>query len=136
METIDLKDDIIVFYMTAENFPEGIQQTFDTLTETVPDAQERTYFGISNGAPNGKIVYKAAIQAHSEEKVPAGCSVQTIHKGRYRAITITDWRNHMNSFSEAFMTLLKDPDMDTTHPCVEWYHENESVRCMIRLRSL
>lgn len=132
MENYSLENDLKVFCVKARSFPDGIKQAFLTLEEMLPTTDGRIFFGLSY-MEDGVIVYKAAVlEAYEGEGEENGCETFTIKKGEYLTETITDWRKKAERIGYAFETLLADPRLDTTFPCVEWYRDPD-VMCMIRI---
>ena len=133
METINLSNDIKVFYITATSFPEGILEAHQKLHALVPFSTERKYFGISR-PEDGVIVYKAA----AEELTPGegeklDCETMVLKKGNYISIVINDYMKDIPSIQKTFKELLDYPGIDPKGYCVEWYISDKDVRCMIRL---
>jgi hypothetical protein len=132
MENYSLKNDLKVFCVTAKSFPDGILQAFLTLEKMLPSIEDRTFFGLSY-MKDGTIVYKAAVlESYEGEGEKNGCETFTIKKGEYLTETIVNWRESIERIGYAFETLLADPRLDTTFPCVEWYKDPD-VMCMIRM---
>lgn len=132
METITLENDIKVFYITAESFPEGIGDAYKKLGELIP-LSGRKIFGISR-PENGVIVYKAAAEETVEgEAEKLNCDTMIIKKGTYICQTITDFMKDIPAIGETFRKLITNPDVDPEGYCVEWYFNPDDVKCMVRL---
>ncbi len=135
MKTINFENDIKVFYVEAESFPEGIEAAHKKLHELVPFSDKRKFFGISR-PENGRIVYRAGV-----EEVVAGeaerlnCKIMILEKGKYISVTIEDYMKHIEGIGMAFEELLSFPGIDQQGYCVEWYFNDKDVRCMVRLAS-
>jgi hypothetical protein len=134
METTKLDNDITIFYVTAGSFPSGIMDSHQKLHSMVPFSPGRKYFGISR-PENGVIVYRAG----TEELQPGegkkfGCETLVIKKGNYISETISNYQENIESISETFQELLKNPAIDPQGYCVEWYTSPTEVKCMIRLK--
>jgi hypothetical protein len=135
MKTINFENDIKVFYVEAESFPEGIEAAHKKLHELVPFSDKRKFFGISR-PENGRIVYRAGV-----EEVVAGeaerlnCKTMILEKGKYISVTIEDYMKHIEGIGMAFEELLSFPGIDQQGYCVEWYFNDKDVRCMVRLAS-
>lgn len=134
METLNLKNDIIVHYVEASSFPEGVLKAHQQLHGFVQHSVQRKYFGISWIGQNGDIVYKAA----AEELYPGEFSehllpIFTIKQGSYIFIDIKDFMQDVDGIGKAFQILLQEKNIDPQGACVEWYLEDDSTcRCMIR----
>jgi hypothetical protein len=57
----------------------------------------------------------------------------TVKKGTYIAETLSDWRGREHVFGETFQKLCADPRLDPKGYCVEDYHHNGDVTCMVRI---
>lgn len=133
MEMIVIELDIKVLYVTAASFPEGIQGAHERLHEIIPYSKERRYFGLSR-PENGVIVYRAAAEQFEQEQ-DFNCEALIIKKGKYRSITVANYKNDPQKITKAFNELISYPDIDPNGYCVEWYQGDEDLKCMVRLKS-
>ena len=137
METVTIENDIKVMYVTAEDFPKGIPDTYNKLHNLIPDVSTRKYFGISHPAPNGKIIYKAAAEELEDgEAEKYSLESFTIKAGKFVCIDI---KNHMQDetcIGTAFQQLIHQPGIDPKGYCLEWYlnYTDPDVRCMVGLK--
>jgi hypothetical protein len=134
MEKYNWEKDVQLFCFMAKSFPEGIQEAFDTVEKNVPDCDKRDWYGISYMNERGEIVYKAAVNKLSEDEQHEFESF-TIPKGVYLSKNISNWMKDPTVIGEAFKTLLADPRLDTSFPCVEWYHTSDDVLCLVKIVS-
>lgn len=132
METFILNEDIKVFTMTAESFPEGILESHQKLHAIVPFSTDRRYFGVSR-PENSVITYKAAAEELEGEEGKYELDSLIIKKGRYISLVISGYMKDEQAIAKAFEKLLAYPDIDPDGYCVEWYISDDDVRCMIRL---
>lgn len=132
METFILNEDIKVFTMTAESFPEGILESHQKLHAIVPFSTDRRYFGVSR-PENSVITYKAAAEELEGEEGKYELDPLIIKKGRYISLVISGYMKDEQAIAKAFEKLLEYPDIDPDGYCVEWYISDDDVRCMIRL---
>jgi len=133
METITLENDIKVFCVTADSFPEGIMEAYKKLNEKIPLSSVKRIFGLSR-PENGIIVYKAAAEVNDTgeaEKIISDTLV--IKKGNYISRTIHDYMKDLPAIGIAFKELLTNPGIDPEGYCVEWYVSEKDVKCMVRL---
>ena len=133
METITLENDIKVFCVTADSFPEGIMEAYKKLNEKIPLSSVKRIFGLSR-PENGNIVYKAAAEVNDTseaEKIISDTLV--IKKGNYISFTIYDYMKDLHAIGKAFKELLSNTGIDPEGYCVEWYVSEKDVKCMIRL---
>lgn len=135
MEKYNLQEDVKVYCTTAKSFPHGIQEAFITL-EKLLSKEGRTFYGVSYKSTEGFLIYKAAVSESFEgEAEKYGFESLTIRKGEYLIETIIDWRKKIETIGMTFKTLLADPRLDRTSPCVEWYKSDNEVMCMVKLNS-
>ena len=96
MEKFELDNDIKVVYVQATSFPEGIQAAFEQLESKLPSIDKRTFYGISWGGENGKIIYRAAAtQLPDEDEKQFGLGTFTIKKGTYISELIHDFMKNI-----------------------------------------
>ena len=135
MEKYNLEEDIKVYCTSAKSFPDGIQEAFITL-EQMLSKEGRTFYGVSYKSADGFLIYKAAVSESFEgEAEKYGFESFTISKGEYLIETIIDWRKKTETIGSVFQTLLADPRLDRTSPCVEWYKSDKEVMCMVKIHS-
>ncbi len=133
METITLENDIKVFYVTAESFPEGIMEAYNKLNEKIPLSAVKRIFGISR-PENGIIVYKAGAEVNDTIKAEKIINdTLVIKKGNYICSTILDYKKDLSSIGRVFKELLLNPGIDPEGYCLEWYVSENEVKCMVRL---
>lgn len=134
METITIDKDISVFYIRATSFPEGIVKAQEQLHALLASAPGRTYFGISRPEKGGTIVYKAgAEELEPGEAKKFHLETMTIKKGTYHCITVKNYTADPSLIKKAFDTILHQPGLDPNGYCIEWYLDEQDVRCMVRL---
>lgn len=133
METIFFDTDIIVMYVEASSFPDGVLAAHQKLHSMIPYSTERKYLGISR-PENGTIIYEAGaeeISAGEAEKL--NLNTITLAKGKYASISIHDYMKDIPSIGNAFTQLTALPNIDPQGYCVEWYVNDKDVKCMVRL---
>jgi hypothetical protein len=135
METIELKNDIKVFCVTADSYPEGIMDAHQRLHKLVPFQADRNYFGVSRPENGGDIVYRACAEEKTEgEAQRYNCNTLVLEKGKYISIVVNDFDKNPHLIAHAFQELLAYPGIDPEGYCVEWYsNKMNSVKCMVRL---
>jgi len=139
LENFKLENDIHLFCVRADSFPAGIKAAQEKLAATLKPGGKRNYFGVSY-LYDDKILYMAAAELKSVEKVPADCETYTLLKGNYISIYIEDFAKDTTRINQAFKTLLNDPRIDENGCCAECYlpegadhNAAKNVRCMVRL---
>lgn len=133
METVVVEKDIKVYCITSKSFPDGILDAHQKLHAMLP-SKERRFFGISR-PENGVIIYKAAAEVLESDKVEHfDCESFIIKKGHYRCITVLNYMEDHQGIGKAFSELISAPDIDPNGFCIEYYYNNEDVKCMVRLK--
>lgn len=134
METFTLDNDIKVFYITATSFPDGIMDAHQKLHVLVPFSTQRKYFGISRPENGHDIIYRAATEeTYPGEAETYHCETLILKKGSYISTTLHDYMKDLSIIGRTFDELLTHPDIDPNGYCVEWYLNQQDVKCMIRL---
>lgn len=132
MEEYILKDDIKVFYVTAESFPDGIMSAHQKLHSLLPSTKDRNFFGISYPDKNHTIIYKAAVEeSYDGEAEKYGCETFVIRKGTYISEMISGWQNDPVIISKTFQQLLSNAHIDKNGYCLEVYLGENEMRCMV-----
>ncbi|MEO6330712.1 MAG: hypothetical protein ABIO55_17390 [Ginsengibacter sp.] len=125
--------DIKVFGTQVKTFPEGIGEAFDALIKMLTAEKNRTYYGISEFAKDGSILYYAAAEEiFAGEGKKYDCDTYTIEKGEYLTETINDWRKKTDCIKDVFGEIMQDSQADKSRPCVEWYKTNDEMLCMVK----
>jgi hypothetical protein len=136
MKKHELTSDIVVLYLAADSFPEGIQPAFDKLEDRLSSKNNRTFFGISWPDQQGKIHYKAcAEEKYDGEGKIYGLDTFTIKKGTYISELLVDYKTNLPLIGTTFRQLLHHPELDTNSYCLEWYKGND-VLCLVKLDPL
>jgi hypothetical protein len=134
MEKYELERDILVFCVRAKSYPDGIAQAHEQLHKLVPFSPKRNYFGISR-PENGTIVYRAGAEELTEGEISKFRMEEfVLPKGEYIFKEVQDYRKDIPAIGCAFKELLKDSRIDPQGCCVEWYLNERTCRCMVRLQ--
>lgn len=135
MERFQLEKDIPIMCITADSFPDGVLTAHQKLHGMFTSKEGRKYFGVSR--PEGEtIIYKAGAEETSEgESQRLGLEKIVLKKGTYISSVIEDFMEHTEEIGKTFQQLLTEPDLDPNGYCVEWYINDNDVRCMVRLES-
>ncbi|MBS1635779.1 MAG: transcriptional regulator [Bacteroidetes bacterium] len=133
METYPIKDNITICFVTATSFPQGIEAAHQKLHSIIPFTEKRRYFGISR-PEQGTIIYKAAAEILPNETITDFKLEQgIIARGNYICLDLKDYPQHMEEIGTTFARLTSQPGIDPQGYCVEWYTNQQDMRCMIRL---
>jgi hypothetical protein len=134
MEHYELAQDIKVYCVRSESFPEGVLTAHQELHKLVPYSSDRKYFGLSR-PKMGIINYSAAAEElHEGELSSLKLQDHIIPKGKYHSITIHNFMEDISAIGKAFEQLVSMPDIDPDGYCVEWYLSDKDVRCMVKIR--
>ncbi len=134
MEIYHLDRDIPIFCIPAESFPLGILPAHEKLHALIPFSPERNYFGISHPDRTGTIIYKAAAEEiKSGEATRLNLESMTLKKGRYLSLFIRNFHEDIQKIGRAFRQMIVDPRIDPRGFCIEWYLNEQDVRCMVKL---
>lgn len=136
MDNYTIDNNIRTICVTAESFPDGINEAHQKLQAMLAPIDRRQFFGISWMDSTGEIIYKAAA---SEMRPGEAESLQaetfTIKEGPYNSFYITDYRNNLDSIKKAFDLLTAEHETDPNGYCLEWYINEKDVKCLVPLRS-
>jgi predicted transcriptional regulator YdeE len=135
MENRIIESDILIAYVNAKSFPDGILTAFQQLHVHFPFSAERNCYGLSRPENGQGISYKAAaeIKTH-DEAAKARLDTMFIPKGKYIAETVHNFHADVPIIGRTFEKLLNHPNLDPEGYCVEWYLPNDKdVMCMVRL---
>lgn len=129
-----LEKDLRVFCITAISFPNGVLAAHQQLHAYVNYDIKRKYFGLSAPDKTGTIIYKSAAEELNKGELSKHQLEEFIIKqGNYIYIDIKDFMKDVFCISKAFDELISNPAIDPQGCCVEWYLNQNDVRCMVRL---
>ena len=132
MDSYTFQEDLKTYCVTAFSFPEGIAEAHQQLQQLLPLNERRNFFGISWPDENGIIIYKAAAEIMEGENLP-GLETFIIKNGPYNSFYINEYKKHPDSIGQAFELLLKQHEVDPHGYCLEWYINDQDVKCMVPL---
>jgi hypothetical protein len=132
IQSIQLPVSVALWTKEAASFPGGVQQAHQALHTVMPADGRRGYYGISWFNEAGGITYLAATSKLNEtEANPGHFGESFIEAGIYRYIDIENFMQHIPAIGEAFKKLMADPGCDASKPCIEWYLDKHTCRCML-----
>jgi hypothetical protein len=136
MEKIIFENDIKVFGKTVTTFPLGIGEAFDELIKATGDsARERSYYGLSHIANDGKILYEVAAQEkYTGEAEKYNYQTSAIERGEYVSEVLHNWKNCTGEIKNIFQAMMNDEQVDKTKPCIEWYKNDDEMVCLMRTK--
>ncbi len=135
METISIDSDILVAYIQAGSFPEGVMAAHEQLHLHFPNTDKnRKFYGLSRPENAGAISYKAAAEVTEEAEAHLkGLQTLVIKRGKYVSIAIHDFMQDITAIGSAFQQLLRQPEIDPDGYCIELYLNEKDVQCMVRM---
>jgi len=134
METMNIDNDLHVFYVAAASFPNGVKAAWEQLHSVAPLSPGRKFYGLSRPENGGGIQYKAATEElFANEGAKHNYPTHIIRKGKYIYLDVHNYMQDLPGIGNAFQQLLAQPGLDPQGYCVEWYMSAKEVRCMIRL---
>lgn len=133
MEKYKLTDDINVMGFPVTTFPNGIGEAFDKLMNTIPDANDRPYYGIGECTPQGMVYIAAALQKYDGEAARYGYQKYKIEKGDYLAETVMDWPSKTACIKNVFEEMYKDDRSDRSKPSIEIYKDMYEMLCLVKI---
>jgi predicted transcriptional regulator YdeE/uncharacterized damage-inducible protein DinB len=133
MEIFNLENDLQVFGIRVSNFPAGIGEAFERLVNTLPEGQDRSYYGICEMTDEG-LVYKAtAFEQQAGEAEKYNMERSSIQKGKYAVVKLKDWRKQTDKIKNVFCEMMQDECIDKTSPSIEWYADDDEMWCMLKI---
>ena len=132
MQNYFISRDIIVFYVQAGSFPNGVLKAHQTVQDMLPSVYGRNLFGISYPQDGQGIIYKACVEEAYEGEA-ASLSRYTIREGEYISCSLTDWKKDESSVGRAFAELLSNPKIDPEGYCLELYPNDKDMICLVPL---
>ena len=134
MKLIYFEKDIQLICSLAHSFPDGISEAFERLERTIPEYNHRIKYGISCPNSEGVITYKAAVNELTEAEAQRYAFHSfTITQGTYLSETIENWETNLPLIGQTFATLLQDPRLDLSFPCLEIYEGASTMICCVRI---
>lgn len=136
MDHFSLASAITVYTVKADSFPDGVLAAHQHLHKLVPYSGKRKYFGISRPEGKGRIEYYAAAEElETGELSRHGLPEFVISAGNYVYVDIPDFMKNIPAIGQAFQQLLTEKNIDPNGACVEWYLDQQTCRCMVKLIS-
>jgi predicted transcriptional regulator YdeE len=138
MEKFKMENDINLFCVRAESFPDGIVAAHEKL-KGISKNKNQNHFGVSY-MDDDAILYMAGEENKGDAPIPVGCKAFTLKKGTYISFYIRNFAENISAIQDAFKILTDHPRIDPEGCCVEAYLPEgtnmftaKDVRCMVRL---
>jgi len=134
-ENYTLDHDITLLCVTASSFPDGIADAHRELRMLAIERHLPYRYGISHPDLTGGITYWAGAEATHLRGVKRGLKEFVLKKGWYTSAVLRNYEADVLYIGRTFIALLARPDIDEHGACIEWYFNDQDVRCMVRLES-
>ena len=132
MEDYYFEKDTVFACKRANRFPDGVQSAFETLHAQIPFSTIRKFFSFSWMNAQNEIVYLAGAEILTDEIYPE-LENFTFKKGKYRGTIIQNFMKDIPKMGHLFQELCRDPELDQQGYCVEWYFNENDVKCFVKL---
>jgi len=134
MKEIKIENNLKVYYIQAESFPEGVLDAFKKMHSLIEFPPKRRNFGISR-PEKGQIIYRVASEELEKNDLKKhNLNKFTIPKGNYIGKEIKNFRDDLSSIKQTFDLLLTNPNIDPNGYCIEEYKGINDVFCMVKLK--
>ena len=128
----EITGDILTFYIKAETFPEGIDDTFKKLGELINGFDGREAYGVS-GCFDGALIYRACVkEQYPGEAQKYNLPYYIIPKGKYLCTILKDWREHLPEINQIFHQLMENLNTVKGSICLEYYKNEEEALLMVQ----
>ena len=155
IERYEIPEDIVTFYVAADPFLAGIQQSYNRLEEIVlsfnkeensnyqPEKSADTavyrtglenweVYGVTETL-DGKVVYRAcAAERYPGEGRKYELPVYIIPKGTYLSMNIENWQAKTMEIGSYFHQLFQHPDVKEHSVCLEYYESADEMQIMVQ----
>lgn len=129
---VDLPD-LRLMVTRADEFPSGVQTTWDRLESRLSSLKGRRFYGVSY-YEGSQLAYFAGVEPASDEGVQAlGLPTMMIKGGKYARAKLSDWPNHTDKIGQIFSELIRDFPVDQNGPALEYYRSQSELHLLIRL---
>lgn len=129
----ELKEDINVFYVQADSFPQGISASFNKLNELLDKKYDHHIYGITF-CDGDKLVYYACAKENFEgEAASLNLPTFTIPNGRYLQTTLNNWPENLGKIPGIFAHLMAQPNVKKQSLCVEDYSTEDTILALVQL---
>lgn len=133
MKIYHIPENIVLYTVTAQSFPAGVGEAFEQLHLLISEEDTNGFYSISNADATGKIIYKAAVALNKDcTNIPA-LEMKILPAGKYRGIEFKNFRKRIADIGQTFQELINYPDIDKNGCCVELYHNDIDVQCMVKI---
>ncbi len=128
----ELTENILVFYVQAESFPQGITESFNKLDNLLGNKRDHHIYGITL-CDGDKLIYRACAKENFEgEATTLGLPIYTIPKGKYLYATLNKWLENLAQIPGIFDELMKQPNVKEQTICLEDYTSADTMLAMVQ----
>lgn len=133
MDSFTFQEDLPVICITATGGRDGGADAMATLRNRLPENERRQFFGIFWPGRDGGTYKAAASTFDSDGDALEGLGHFTIRNGPYNGFYIKDYKSQPGTVAKAFDLLRGEHEVDPDGYCLEWFVNDEDVKCMVPL---
>src|SRR5471030_2274474 len=128
----EIAEDIIVLYVQAETFREGIPTAFEKLSAIPGGLKDRHVYGISI-CIGDEMVYRACVKENFKgEGEQLGMPIYIIPKGKYLYATLHNWRENIHQVPVLFEGFMGMSNIKKQTICLEDYVSDNEMLAMVQ----
>jgi hypothetical protein len=125
-------EDIIIMYVQAESFPDGITAAFEKLEQIPGGLTGRHVYGITL-CMGDKLVYRAGVKENfNGEAEKYGLQTYAIPKGKYFYAELDNWRENLDQIPVLFEGFMDLPNIKKQTICLEDYISADKMLAMVQ----
>jgi len=114
----------------ADEFPKGIQASWDKLESKLSSLKGRKFYGLSYEEANDMVYYAGVVPLNDAEVASLGFPQKVIAGGRYARAKLMDWSKHLDEIPAIFKKLMSEFKMGDG-PAIEYYHSQYELYLLI-----
>lgn len=127
-----LDEDIIVLYVQAESFREGIPAAFEKLNAIPGGLKDRHVYGVTE-CIGDELIYRACVKENFKgEGAQYGLPTYAIPKGKYLYATLNNWRENIAQIPVLFEGFMGLPNIKKQSICLEDYISDDKMLAMVQ----
>lgn len=135
IESYVIASPILLWIFPAENFGEGIAQSFVQLANNLGhQGEKRDCYGIVTKEEEAMVYYAGMSPLPADNDRPNTLKTYEILAGSYAMIRISDWNQNLLHIGPTFDQILKSGLVNPSSPCIEYYISENELYCMVQKR--
>jgi hypothetical protein len=129
---VDLPD-LRLMVVRADQFPGGIQATWDKLESRLPSRRGRKFYGVSR-YEGLQMAYFAGVEPTNDEEVAAlGLRTMVVKCGKYARVKLLDWPHNTDKIGQIFDELIRDFQVAPNGSSLEYYRSQSELHLLVPL---